>query len=80
MVPFCFKIVHYHNGNLERHGIFECTQIQSCPFLDLFQAVNERISVHMELPRGLRDIQVILKKFIYRGGSIFVQPFLPIIP
>ena len=65
--------MYYHCSDLKGHGIFEETEIKTRPLLYLLQAVDERISVHMELPRGLCNIEIVLEEPIDRGSRVLIK-------
>ena len=46
---FSMKIVHDHCCNLKCHCIFKLSQIKTGTLFNLFQTIDQRVAVHMEL-------------------------------
>lgn len=67
------EIIHYHSCNFERHGIFKAPQIKTGPLLDLLQTIDQGIPVHMKLTGSFCNIQIVLKKAVYRKRRLFVK-------
>jgi len=56
------EVLLNHQGNLEGDRMLELAKIKSCQLADLFQTVNQRISVYKELARGFGNVQIIFKE------------------
>lgn len=67
------EIIHYHSCNFERHGVFKAPQIKTGPLLDLLQTIDQGIPVHMKLTGSFCNIQIVLKKAVYRKRRLFVK-------
>ena len=55
--------------------MLEFAQIETCKLLDLFETVNEGITVHEKLSRGFRNVQVVIEKCVNGLESFSVEAF-----
>ena len=67
------QILFYHHGDFKNDGVIKFPQIQPGELLDLLQAVDQRVAVHIQLARGLGDVEVILKKLVDRLKRILIE-------
>ena len=53
--------------------MIKLSEVKAGHLLDLFQAVDQRVAVDIELSRGLGDIEVVLKEAVDGLEGILVQ-------
>lgn len=59
--------------DLESYRILEGAQIEACSLLHLVQAVYQCIPVNIQLPRGLRHVQILPEEHLDRVHHFFVE-------
>ena len=67
------EILLDHESHLEDNGMVEFAQIETGELLDLFQTIDEGISVNKQLAGSLGDIQVVLKELLDGEESLLVE-------
>ena len=69
----CVKILLDHERYLKHDGVVEFPQVEAGELLYLLKSVDKSVSVDKELPRGLGDVEVILKETLDGEKSLVVK-------
>ena len=66
-------VAHDHHRDLKCQRIIKFPDIQTGALLQLLQPIYERIPVNIQLTRGLRYVQIVLKEFADRRQCLLIK-------
>ena len=62
-----------HDGDLEEDCVFKLAQVQTRDLFHLFQTVNKRVAVDVQLARRFGYVEVVFKEAVDRVERVIVE-------